>query len=519
MKKIYKGKMMSKSKLMLLLALFSNYPLAEAAVKSAVEDGIVKEKKQQMVITGVVKDKDNLVLPGVSVRLKGSATAVATDIQGKYKIAVTDQNSVLVFSYIGFIAKEEIVGSRKVININLQTDLKTLNEVAVIGYGTVNRKDLTGAVGKANVEDMAKAPVASFEDALAGRIAGVQVSSNQGQPGANNEIVIRGANSVTQSNSPLYVIDGFPIEDPSNAVINPQDIASIDVLKDASATAIYGSRGANGVIVIETKKGVNGKSVISYNGSIGLQQVTKKMDMMDAYEFVKLQKEIDPILTAEQYLKDRDLESYRNEPTYNWQDQIFRSAPMQTHNLSITGGNSQTKYMISGSAFDQKGVIINSGFKRYQGRFSIDQVVSSKLKVGLNTNYSVLKNFGQIAADAGSSGSASSYLLYSVWGFRPVTGSGTDLTGDLMDPDISSSNDFRVNPVISTSNELRQDQTRNLTANGYLTYALHPNLSLKITGGISNRMIHADAFYNSQTAKGTPLIPTNTRGSYGIVAF
>jgi TonB-linked SusC/RagA family outer membrane protein len=519
MNKIYTGKMMSKSKLLLLLALFSTYSIAEAKSEKSSRYGMVREKKQQIIITGTVKDKDNQVLPGVSVRLKGSAIATVTDINGKYKIAVTDQNSILIFSYIGFRVTEEIIGQRSQINVNLQTDQQTLNEVAVVGYGTVTRKDLTGAVAKADITEMVKAPVASFEDALAGRVAGVQVSSNQGQPGSANEIVIRGANSVTQSNSPLYVIDGFPIEDPSNAAINPQDIASIDVLKDASATAIYGSRGANGVIVIETKKGLNGKSVISYNGSLGFQEVTKKMDMMNAYDFVKLQQEIDPVLTAQQYFVNRDLESYRDATSYNWQDQIFRRAPLQMHNISIVGGNSQTKYTISGSIYDQKGVIINSGFKRYQGRFSIDQVVSPKLKVGLNTNYSVLQNFGQIASDPGSSGSASSYLLYSVWGFRPVTGNDTDLTGDLLDPDISVTNDFRVNPVISTSNELRQDKTRNLTANGYLNYAIIKDLSLKITGGISNRMIRGDAFYNSQTSKGTPLIPTNTRGSYGIVAF
>lgn len=518
MNKIYKSKIMNRSKLFLLLALFSNYSIAEAKSGMAGKAGVSNSRKLQIIISGMVKDKNNQPLPGVSIRLKGTTVAVVTDINGKYRISAANSGSILVFSYIGFRESELIVGNRKEINIVMEDDQQTLNEVAVVGYGTVKRKDLTGAVGKADINDMVKAPVASFEDALAGRIAGVQVSSNQGQPGSANEIVIRGANSVTQNNSPLYVIDGFPIEDPSNAALNPQDIASIDVLKDASATAIYGSRGANGVIVIETKKGVNGKSVVSYNGSLGFQQVTRKMDMMNAYEFVKLQQELDPVLTAQQYFVERDLESYRNETSYDWQDQIFKTAPMQTHNISVTGGNSQTKYMISGSIYDQDGVIINSGFSRYQGRVAIDQVLSPKVKVGLNTNYSVLRNFGQIASDPGTSGSASSYLLYSVWGFRPVTGNGTDLTGDLIDPDISVTNDFRVNPVISTSNELRQDKTRNLTANAYLTYAISNALSLKITGGVSNRMVRGDAFYNSLTSKGTPLIPTNTRGSYGIIA-
>ena len=515
MYKSFINKRNCKVALILLMSSISGYSFAGNMIPSKETSAY----RQQIVIKGTVRDKDNLVLPGVSVRLKGSATVAVTDIQGRYTIRVPNENSVLLFSYVGFTPLEEVVKTKTEINVTLQADQKNLNEVAVVGYGTVKRKDITGSVGKANVTDMLKAPVASFEDALAGRVAGVQVSSNQGQPGSNNEIVIRGANSLTQSNSPLYVIDGFPIEDPSNAAINPADIESIDVLKDASATAIYGSRGANGVIVIETKKGVPGKTVIAYNGSLGFQQITNKMDMMNPYEFVKLQTEINPTLAAQQYLTGRDLESYRSEQGYDWQDQMFKTAPLQIHNISISGGNSQTKYTISGSAYDQDGIIINSGYSRFQGRVSLDQTVSEKLKVGIIANYSVLKNYGQIASDAGSSGSASSYLLYSVWGYRPIAGNNTDLTGGLLDPDISVTNDFRVNPIISTSNEIRQDETKSLTANGYLTYNITNDLTLKLTGGINNRMIRGDAFYNSQTSKGSPLIPTNTRGSYGIVAF
>ncbi|KAA8482856.1 TonB-linked SusC/RagA family outer membrane protein [Arcticibacter tournemirensis] len=474
--------------------------------------------KQEITISGVVRDKANQLLPGVSIRVIGTAISSATDINGKYQIKVPSGSSVLVFSYVGFYPLEEVAGSRRVIDVILRENIQSLNEVVVIGYGTVNRKDLTGSVGKVDIEDMNRAPVASFEDALAGRVAGVSVSSNEGQPGAGVDIVIRGANSVTQSNSPLYVIDGFPIEDPTNAAINPADIASIDVLKDASAAAIYGSRAANGVIVIETKKGKVGKPVLTYDASLGFQHIVKTMDLMNPYEFVKLQQELDPVLSSAQYLSDRDLDSYRAEAGYDWQSEMFRTAPVQIHNLSLSGGSDQTRYALSGSIYDQDGIIINSGYKRYQGRISLDQTISSKLKAGIVANYSVVKNNGRIASEMGSSGSASSYLLYSIWGYRPVAGNNADLLGNLVDPEIESTNDFRVNPVISTNNEQLHSKNNSLTANAYFTYSILKDLTLKVTGGINSRMLREDAFYNSQTSRGTPLIPTNTRGVFGTIA-
>ncbi|RZK68219.1 MAG: SusC/RagA family TonB-linked outer membrane protein, partial [Pedobacter sp.] len=309
------------------------------------------------------------------------------------------------------------------------------------------------------------------------------------------------------------------MEDPTTASINPQDIQSIDILKDASATAIYGSRGANGVIIIETKRGKAGKSVISFTASLGTQKVTKTIDMMGPYEFVRMQQEIDPMLTESKYLADRTLESYREEKGFDWQKELFRTAPIQIYNLSLSGGNNQTKYSMSGSIHDQSGVLINSGLKRYQGRISIDQNVSDKLKAGINANYSAVKTFGRIASDVGSSGSASSYLLYSIWGYRPVAGNGIDLLGSLTDPDIDENNDFRVNPLISTQNELLVSNTKNLLTNAYATYDFTKNLTLRVTGGISSRTVRDDGFYNSNTSRGTSLLPTNTRGVNGSVTY
>ena len=503
-----------------------NQPLTYSIEKNFV---IIKRKnievgasvRQVFNITGKVTDEKNEPLPGVSVRLKNSQTGTVSDVNGNYKINVPNRNSVLVFNYIGFTQQERVVGESNVLNITLRAEVSALNQIVVIGYGAVTKRDLTGAVGQVDMKDLNKAPVSSFDEALAGRIAGVQVSSNEGQPGSPINIVIRGGNSLTQDNSPLYVIDGFPLEDPTNASINPQDIQSIDILKDASATAIYGSRGANGVIIIETKRGKPGKSVISFNTSLGTQEIIKTMDLMSPYEFVRMQQEIDPLLTESKYLSDRTLESYRNEKGYDWQKELFKTAPMQIYNLSLSGGNNQTKYVISGSIHDQSGVLINSGLKRYQGRISIDQSVTDKLKAGINANYSALKTFGRIASDAGSSGSASSYLLYSIWGYRPVAGNGIDLRESLTDPDpnIDENNDFRVNPLISTENELLAANNKNLMANAYATYDITKDLTLKVTGGISNRTVRDDGFFNSLTSRGTSVLPTNTRGVNGTVTY
>ncbi|WP_256009145.1 TonB-dependent receptor [Desertivirga xinjiangensis] len=470
-------------------------------------------------VSGKVVDAKNQPLPGVTIREKGTDLLSISDKDGNYSINASNLEATLVYSYLGFDSQEVAIGGRNIINITLKEKNTGLEQIVVVGYGTVNKKDLTGSVGQVEVKDLVKAPVASFDDALAGRVAGVQVSSAQGQPGNAPNIVIRGANSLTQSNSPLYVIDGFPIEDPTNAAINPQDIQSIDILKDASATAIYGSRGANGVIVIETKKGKAGKTAIAFNTSQGAQTVTKTLDLMNPYQFIQLQREVDQDLADSRYLTDRTLESYLNEPGYNWQKELFRTAPMHTYNLSLTGGNAQTKYALSGSIFNQDGVITNSGLDRYQGRISLDHNVNDKLSIGLNSNYSSIKNYGRIASDVGTSGSASSYLMFSIWGYRPIAGNGIDLLDNLTDSDIASNSDFRVNPLISTENELIAANNRNLTANAFASYKINKDLVLKVTGGMYSRILREESFFNSLTSRGTTLIPTNTRGVNGSIAY
>ncbi|RZK34500.1 MAG: SusC/RagA family TonB-linked outer membrane protein, partial [Hymenobacter sp.] len=454
-----------------------------------------------------------------TVRVKDGNGGTATDADGKFVIQAPNNQAVLVFSYVGYQQVERAIKGNTLLNITLKGDPQSLEEVVVVGYGAVKRGDLTGSVGTVNVEDLNKAPVKSFDDALAGRVAGVQVASPDGQPGASPNIVIRGGNSITQDNSPLYVIDGFPIENYNNNSLNPSDIESIQVLKDASATAIYGSRGANGVILITTRRGTEGAPTITYDGYYGVQQSLSRAKLMDPYEFVKLQLEYDPINATNLYLKNgQTLESYRDTPGLDWQSELLRIAPMQSHNLALRGGSKGTRYSASGSILDQDGTIIASGFRRYQGRFTLDQDVNTHLKVGLNANYSNFTSYGTPVAGSGNSDLA---LLTSLYGYRPING-GNDLTTLLnaeQDAEVVSSTNYQWNPRLTAENELRNRITNQLTANGYADYGFGSNFRLRITGGINRSVLRYETFNNSSTRTGNLNNVQGFNGVNGSIVF
>ena len=272
----------------------------------------------QIKVSGVVKDDAGEPMPGVSVMIKGTNVGVVTDVNGLFSLQTDRKNAVLSFSFLGYTTQEQKLQTGKLMTVTMQEDHQVLDEVVVVGYQEVRKRDLTGSVSKADVSALTSTPVSSFDQTLGGRLAGVNVSSN----------VIRGNNSLTQENSPLYVIDGFPVEDPSIASsINPSDIASIDVLKDASAAAIYGARGANGVVIIVTKSGKTGRPKVNYDGSVGWQSVSKTIPMMNAYEFVALQNEMYPEIVKNSYLslydgKQWTMDDYKHIPQYDWQEEV-----------------------------------------------------------------------------------------------------------------------------------------------------------------------------------------------------
>lgn len=483
------------------------------------EEPVKSQQPPVIKVSGRVTDEKGEPLPGVSVRVKGTATGTVSNADGNYSISVKD-DAVLTFSFIGFVLQDVKVTQRKVINVIMKLQNTGLDEIVVIGYGEVKRGDMTGSVGEVKVTDLQKAPVPTFEQALAGRIAGVQVMSNEGQPGAGTDIVIRGGNSLTQSNSPLYVVDGFPLEDFSSSSLNPEDIETISVLKDASATAIYGSRGANGVVIIETKKGKIGPPQIAYHGYFGFQEPTKRMKMMNPYEFVKYQYELSPEGTEKLYFQKpgKTLDDYKNSESIDWQSLLFRTASMHNHNISVRGATDFTKYSFSGSLVDQDGIVINSGFNRVQTRAIVEQTISKKLKANININYAKDKNYGSLASEMKStSNSYASYLMYRILGYRPVANE-TDIINELIDPEDENAL-FLMNPLISTQNEIRQETKSDLSINSGLNYNITNDLTFNIRGGYNQRFTKSQVLNNSQTYRGfkSNWNPNGPNGTYGDI--
>lgn len=463
-----------------------------------------KTSNQLKKVSGKVTDEKGEPLMGVNVKLKNSLVGTSTNLDGYYELNLTDTNGTLLFTYVGFTPQEKAV-SAGVTDVVLETQITNLNEIVLIGYGQSSRRDLTGSVGSVNIDDMQKAPVRSFEEALGGRVAGVVASADDGQPGSSVNIVIRGNNSLTQDNSPLYIIDGFPIENPDNNAINPAEIESIEVLKDASSTAIYGARGANGVIIITTRKGKAGKAVINYSAFYGFAQNNRKMEMMDGYEYIKYQFERDSTNVNNTYFTDgRTLEDFRNVPSIDLQDSLFGNKPFQNHSLSLSGGSEGTRFSISGSALNQDGIMINSGYDRYQGRINLDHTVNKNFKVNINTNYSHLKQFGT-SPSLGGNGFYQGNLLYSVWAFRPVSGRINEIDRDLESED----EDFLIlsgfNPIKTAKNELRRRISDVFAINAYSEYVFAKDFKLRITGGLTKTTGRNESFDNTQTPRGSPL--------------
>ncbi|GAA0879781.1 TonB-dependent receptor [Algoriphagus jejuensis] len=363
---------------------------------------------QDKSVTGVViSGEDNLPMPGVNVFVKSDPNkGTITDVNGNYTLEV-DTEEILVFSFVGFLTQEILIGNRALINVVLEVDETTLGEILVVGYGTTNKRDLTGSVGSVKGDEIARLPVASLDNALQGRAAGVFVASPSGTPGAGITMQIRGNTSLSASSQPLYVIDGIPIisEDLSGlfsggqstnslADINPGDIESIEILKDASATAIYGSRGANGVVLVTTKRGKTGQAKIEINGFYGTQSITNEIEMHSSREFLELMNDAirQDIRAGEDYGYDNITDVWGMDPADPdlqntvWYDEIFRNAPIQSYDISASGGTDNTQYYTSLAYFNQEGVQLGTGFERISGRVNLDTKVNDWLKVGTNLN-------------------------------------------------------------------------------------------------------------------------------------
>ena len=336
-------------------------------------------------VTGTVTDAAGTPMPGVTVVVKRSGKGVITDADGRYAIPAPNGDAVLVFSFIGYATQEVTIGDQRVIPIALADDTRQIEEVMVIGYGTVRKSDLTGSISSVSEKQFRNEPVRKVQDVLQGRSAGVEVTNTTGEVGATAKIRIRGTGSVNRRNDPIYVLDGQI--DVAVDVINPNDIQSMEILKDASATAIYGSRGANGVILITTKRGAEGKSRVVFDTSLGISKIGKKYDLMNPYEYATALNDLKGAGT----IGANDLEDYRTgKQGIDWYDLMTRTGSQQRHNLTVSGGNAKTKYYVGAEMTDEKGISITSRHKRYQFRTNLDTEVTPWFNIVTSINLSQL---------------------------------------------------------------------------------------------------------------------------------
>jgi TonB-linked SusC/RagA family outer membrane protein len=373
----------------------------------------------QRTVEGTVTDaKSGETLIGVTVQIKGTTSGTITDINGKY-LLVSDQltaSSVIVYSFIGYISVEQIPGSRMVIDVKLNPDQYLLDELVVIGYGTAKKRNVLGAVTRVNNEELTRLPVAGVDQALQGRVAGVQVTQNTGAPGEGVSVRIRGAGSISSSNDPLYIVDGIPTSD-ALKILSPGDIENITVLKDASAAAIYGSRANNGVVLITTKKGTEGETKVTYRGQTGFQKATRLTKMVNTSDYITIYNEAatndNAYITGD--VPHRDLitpEDAAGFADVDYVKELFQTAPVNSHELSISGGNESTNYMISTSFFDQKGIIRSTGYTRGTARIDVNTNVNKWLTVGLSMLAGISSNDIIGSSGDGYGGNGGSVIRY-----------------------------------------------------------------------------------------------------------
>lgn len=335
----------------------------------------------EVLISGKVTDANGQPLPGATISVQGTSVGTVTDVDGNYSLNAPE-GATLVFSYIGYETQLIKVGAQDVINVTLTEDASSLEEVLVVGYGTQSKSRLTGSISSIDTREFEDQPVTRLDQVLQGRAAGVQVTNSGGAPGGEVRIRIRGANSITGSNDPLYVIDGYVGADFST--VNPNDIESLQVLKDAASTAIYGSRGANGVIIITTKRGKAGDVRVTYNNQFSFSEVLRRYDTMSAAEFAEVANERSEATGLLPLFSQEQVDRFRREGGTDWQEEIFRRAMGQEHQISVSGGSERTTFMVSGNILDQDGIIENSGFKRQIFRANVSTQVSEKLSFRLN---------------------------------------------------------------------------------------------------------------------------------------
>ncbi len=471
-------------------------------------------------VQGKVTGENGNPLEGVTIQVRGNAKGFQTDKNGTFSVpAPATGKPILVFTYVGYKTYTLATTAGATVSVSLEKTESTLEDVVVVGYNSIKRKDLTGSVSSVSAKQIKDVPLSSAAEALQGRLAGVQVTSSEGAPGADILIRVRGGGSITQDNSPLYIVDGVQVEN-ALAVIAPQDIATIDVLKDASTTAIYGARAANGVVMITTKSGRPGKTQVAYNGSYGYREVPQFMSVLSPYDFVRWQYErsrgsiADSSSFANTYGTTWDtLNVYKNINPLSWQDLVFgRNARFQNHNASLSGGNQSTSFNLSLTANREDGVQLESGFDRNLVNFKLDHKISERVKAGFSFRYLDQKIRG---AGTTNSGSRTTNRLRHTINYRPFEIPTPNGGIDDFDEAYFLASSGAINPVILTQAEYRKQSSAATYLNTYININVVKNLVFRSTVGYDNGRVGTDLFYNkiTSTARNYASLPVASIGT------
>jgi TonB-dependent starch-binding outer membrane protein SusC len=476
----------------------------------------------QQKITGRVTDSQGDPIPWANVFQKGTQNGTTTDDDGNYSISVKSADAILVASFVGYQDAEQAVSGRSVINFTLESDTELLDDAVVIGYGTARRQDLTGSVASINSDNLKNQVLFSVDDALKGGVAGLMVSSTSGQPGAASKMLIRGAASLSGSTSPLIVVDGFPLNDVSTSsgmgmsgldsqmsslsMINTEDIASIEVLKDASSTAIYGNRGANGVIMITTKKGKASSGRIQYNGYFSVQNLPHKYEMLDFKGYASMMNEKNPsyLLFSDANGNLRDFDYDRIE-SIDWQDRIYRTGLIQSHNLSLQQSTDKTNFLVSASYMQNESIVICTDWQKLTGKVNIDHNFTDKFKIGIDLNYSRIVDDGvpTSGGDGTAVGTITSALLSQPFDLTDEQTQVLFRRAGVEQYQINAFNEANKQNPVTMANDIQMKKILNRTiANSYLQYNILDDLVLKVTGGFDNYGMEDKQFYPTTTPRG-----------------
>lgn len=489
---------------------------------------------QDRIVTGIVTTSDDgSAIPGVNVSIKGTSKGVTTDASGKYQISVSSPNAVLLFSSIGFQKQEVTIGTRSVVDIQLIADSRELSEVVVIGYGTQTKRDATGSISSVKGATVAQMPVQSFESSLAGRSAGVQITVPSGVLNAPPVFRIRGTNSISLSSYPLIVVDGIPTftgdysstNAASNplASINPNDIESMDIAKDAAATAIYGSRAANGVVFITTKRGKSGQVRVNYDGWVGLSETYRRPSVLNAKDYIAYKTMAvanNPGASAVKFTQTNDANG--NPIDTRWQDQVYRQALSHSHNLNVSGGSDKTNYYFSTGYTSQQGILKKNNFERLNALFNVDSKLNKVLTVGGKISYSNEKNLaatssGSLSGEAFNTGGLGRLAIVLPPIVAPYNNDGTyNINGSA----IGSANNISgiaslsyYNPVPLLDLNRSNSEVSHIQSNAYIQLNPVKGLTLKSTYGIDYLLVDNDLFWSPVTGDGF------SYGGYGTNNF